>query len=90
MFFCNKKYSSEYDAYFCQNINRLCVDVWPEFQVIIDNQVEPIDDPDKPYLIKNVEEWEAAPTIGYFAIYVQGDSKYPPDYVPVDGAKIIR
>ena len=53
-------------------------------------QVKPIDDPERPGLLLNSDEWMKAPNIGLFDIYVQGDPKYGVGYEPVAGARIIR
>lgn len=90
VFFSNKKYGKEYDNYFTEHINDLCVRAWPNFQSVIENQVEPIDDPERPGYQINAEEWMKAPTIGYFSIYEHGDITYGPNYEPPAGARIIR
>ena len=90
VFFSNKKYGREYDDYYISHINRLCVQAWPDFQMVIDSQVEPIDDPERPGYQINAEEWMNAPTIGHFAIYEQGDPIYGSNYQPPAGARIIR
>lgn len=63
---------------------------WPDFQMVIDSQVEPIDDTERPGYQINAEEWMNASTIGHFAIYEQGDSIYGANYQPPAGARIIR
>ncbi len=90
LFFSNMKYGKEYDEYYTNHIDELCVNVWPDFQKIIDSQVEPIYDPEKPGRPINEEEWINAPSIGYFAIYEHGDPRFGPNYKPSTGARIIR
>lgn len=62
----------------------------PKFQRIVDLQVAPIYDPEHPENILNVTEFMAAPTIGYFPVYVHGDPTKPADYKPPYGAQIIK
>lgn len=90
VFFSNKKYGKEYDSYYTDYINKLCVQAWPDFQKVIDSQVEPIDDPERPGYQINADEWMKAPTIGYFAVYEHGDPIYGSNYEPPAGARIIR
>lgn len=90
VFFSNKKYGKEYDNYYTDHINKLCVQVWPNFQKVIESQVEPIDDPERPGYQINAEEWMKAPTIGHFSVYEHGDPIYGTNYEPPAGARIIR
>lgn len=90
LFFSNKKYGKEYDNYYTDHINKLCVQVWPNFQKVIESQVEPIDDPERPGYQINAEEWMKAPTIGHFSVYEHGDPIYGTNYEPPAGARIIR
>ena len=81
-----------YNKYDRETIERLCVTEWPRFQEVIDSLVEPIPDPDSDEKGKYLNEKEVneAPQIGYFPVYVQGDSKYPRNYNPPMGTRIIR
>lgn len=90
VFFSNKKYAKEYDNYYTDHINKLCVQMWPNFQKVIESQVEPIDDPERPGYQLNAEEWMKAPTIGHFSVYEHGDPIYGTKYEPPAGARIIR
>lgn len=74
-----------YDDAFCEKINKMCVKAWPEFQKIIEMQVEPIFDPEKPGRCINVEEHLASPYIGHFHIQEEGAPWNPPF-----GAVIVR
>lgn len=90
LFFSNKKYGNEYDEYYTDHINQLCVKAWPDFKTVLDNQVKPIDDPERPGHQINADEWMKAPTIGHFAVYEHGDPIYGANYEPPAGARIIR
>lgn len=88
-------HSKEADAYTdndCKTIEDLCVKEWPRFQKIIDSLVEPIPDPASEYKwhFLNAKEVSEAPKIGHFGIYIQGDSRYPGNFEPPMGTKIIR
>ena len=65
---------------------------WPRFQEIIDSLVEPIPDPDtdSKWVYLNQKEVDEAPQIGHFSIYIQGDPRYPSNYKPPMGTRIIR
>lgn len=90
LFFSEKKYAREYDAYFLKYINEMCVRAWPNFQKVIDSQIEAIDDPERPGYQINADEWMKAPIIGHFAVYEQGDKAYGSNYKPPFGARIVR
>lgn len=49
-----------------KNVNDAIIKRFPLFERIIDDQVEPIRDEN--YQLLNLEEWDEAPTIGYFPI----------------------
>ena len=66
------------------------IDYDPDFQKIIDIQVDPIMDPEQPGRILNATAYQHAPTIGFYNIYEHGDPIYPVDYRPSNGAEIIR
>lgn len=59
-------------------VNRECVKAYPQFQSIIDHQVEPAYDDN--HQLVNRELWLAAPTIGYFPImdFEEEDAGYYP------------
>lgn len=90
VYFTETKRMSDAPKGLSNTINHLCVRAWANFQQIIDNQVEPIDDPDRPGVQLNADEWMKAPIIGYFPVYEQGDPVYGPNYNPPYNAKIIR
>lgn len=78
---------SDYDI-----IEKFCVREWPRFQEIIDSLVEPIPDPtaNNKWQYLNAAEVDAAPQIGHFSIYIQGDPRYPSNYKPPMGTRIIK
>ena len=73
-------------------IEESCVREWPRFQEIIDSLVEAIPDPDadNKWQYLNEKEVNESPQIGHFSIYIQGDPRYPSNYKPPMGTKIIR
>ncbi len=79
-------YNDAYVSYMYGDVKR----AWPRFQEVLDRQVKAITDPETPGLPINADEWCAAPNIGIYDVYVQGDPKYAPDYEPPFGARIIR
>ncbi len=87
LFFTNKK-GHQYDNNLYKEINNACCKAWEGFSEILAKQVEPIDDEYGHQL--NIEEWEAAPTLGYFPLYEQGDPKLPPDFKFPMGARIVH
>lgn len=90
VYFCSTKYAENYDNSFCEMVKKACVRVWPKFDQVLESQVEPIDDPDNFGEILNAEQWYDAPTIGLFAAYEQGDTKFGPKYKPPAGVHIVR
>lgn len=90
VYFCNTKYADSYDDAFYELVNRECVLTWPKFKKVLECQVEPIDDPDDPGGILNAEAWFEAPTIGYYAVYEQGDNRFALGYKPPAGVRIVR
>lgn len=90
LFFSTRKYSRDYDSLYQEHILSMCCNVYPRFRDIIDMQVTPIDDPDDPIIPLNAKEWMNAPTIGFFAVYVQDDPAYSRNYEPAHGTRIIR
>lgn len=88
----NSKDVNEYTDSDCKIIEDLCVREWPRFQEIIHSVVEPILDPTAEYKWQylNAKEVDEAPQIGHFGIYIQGDSRYPSNYKPPMGTRIIR
>ena len=75
---------------FEKKIHQKCERIYPRFKDILKQQVNDdlkINDPD---YNKKLIEWENAPTIGHFPIYVQNDDTTEPGYKPPFGAKIIR
>lgn len=90
LFFTNKKYNSEYDSLYEDSILHQCCKIYPRFSEIMDMQVTPIDDPEKPGFTLNAKEWMNAPTIGFFHVYIQDDPRYGRNYNPPDGTRIVR
>lgn len=90
VYFSDYKYGKDYPEKYTDDINKLCAKVWPNFETVINNQVEPIYNPELPMRLLNANEWEEAPTIGHFSIYEQGDSLFGKNYEPLAGARIIR
>ena len=90
VFFTDIKYRAEYNNYYSDYIKMLCVQKWPNFQKVIESQVEPIFDPERLGYLINDDEWTEAPSIGIFSIYEQDDPTYVPGYEPPMGARIIR
>ena len=88
----NSKEANEYKDYDYEIIEKACVKEWPRFQEIIDSLVEPIPDPDadNKWQYLNEKEVNEAPKIGHFSIYIQGDPRYPSNYKPPMGTRIIR
>lgn len=87
LFFTNKT-SREYDNTLYNEVNEACCKAWEGFRDILSKQVEPINDKNGHTL--NIEEWDAAPTLGYFALYEQGDPKLPPGFKFPMGSMIVR
>ncbi len=77
----------DYDS---DEINKMCVKVYPEFKDIMNRQVTPEMDPEHPTVMLNEQAFMDAPTIGHFSIYVQDDPLYGSNYKPPAGAKIVR
>lgn len=72
-------------------INALCAKKWPKFKEIVESEVEPIFDPDYGVTrLLNKEEYDKAPQIGYFGVYIHGDERLPKNYKPPMGTQIIR
>lgn len=90
LFFTNKKYNHEYDDLYEKHILGQCTKAYPRFQEILDMQVTPIDDPERPGYTLNAKEWMDAPTIGFFHVYIQDDPRYGHGYNPPDGTRIVR
>lgn len=88
LFFTNKR-ANRYDDKLYSRVNRMCCQKWPKFKEILAQQVQPIDDPNNPGFQLNADEWMAAPTLGYFALYVKGDPA-PDGFVPPMGAMVVR
>ena len=88
----HSKEANEYKDYDYEMIEKACVKEWPRFQEIIDSLVEPIPDPnaDSKWVYLNQKEVDEAPQIGHFSIYIQGDPRYPSNYKPPMGTRIIR
>lgn len=89
LFFTNRR-SRDYDQAFCDGINKKCCEKWPPFSDILKQQVKPIDDPHQPGHQLNADEWMAAPIIGHFELYVQGELGHPVKYEPPYGAMIVH
>lgn len=90
VFFSNIQFVGDYDVTYEKIIYVECQKVYPRFGEILSKQVEPIYDPDNPGFLLNFKEWNQAPTICLYDIYVQGDPKYGPDYDPPLNIRIIR
>ncbi len=90
VFFTDKKYSTEYDNYFKEYINKLCIKKFKDFEKVIQSQVNPIDDPDSPGCYLNFDEWIKAPSINYFSIYENDDTSFGINYEPPSNARIVR
>lgn len=90
--FFNTKEVNDYTNYDYQIIEEECLKEWPRFQEIIDSLVEPIPDPDAEYSWQylNAKEVNEAPQIGHFPVYVQNDPRYPSNYKPPMGTRIIK
>lgn len=87
LFFTNKT-SREYDDKLYKEVNEACCKALSGFRDILSRQVKPIDDANGHQL--NYEERDAAPTLGYFALYEQGDPKLPPDFKFPMGTMIVH
>jgi len=90
VYFSNIPSVYEYDNTYEKTIYSECQKIYPRFDDILTKQVEPIYDPDHPGFLLNFCEWNQAPTIYFYDIYVQGDPKYGPDYDPPLNIRIIR
>jgi hypothetical protein len=72
-------------------VQKLCEEAYPDFkEMVSDKMIDPIPDPAHPGAYLNLTEWMAAPSIGIYSIYVDGDESYGSDYDPPFGTKIIR
>ena len=89
VYFATKKINEYTDSEY-KIIENMCVREWPRFKEIIDSVVEPIVDPEEHWNYLNKEELDAAPQIGHFEIYCQGDPSYPSNFKPPMGTRIIR
>lgn len=87
---CDRKYGCDFDDSYREMLIQKVIDYDPDFQKIIDIQVDPIMDPEQPGRILNATAYQHAPTIGFYNIYEHGDPIYPVDYRPSNGAEIIR
>lgn len=90
--FFHSKDAINYDQSDYKMIHEFCVREWPRFQEIIDSLVEPIPDPDADdkWQYLNEKEVAEAPQIGHFSIYIQDDPRYPSNYKPPMGTRIIK
>lgn len=88
----NSKDANNYTQSDNEIIEKACVREWPRFQEIIDSLVEPIPDPtsNNKWKYLNAKEVANAPQIGHFSVYIQGDPRYPNNYKPPMGTRIIK
>lgn len=87
----NYEKADEYTEQDCSTVQKLCEEAYPDFKKMVsDKMIDPIPDPDHPGNYLNLNEWLAAPSIGIYSIYVDGDEAYGSDYDPPFGTKIIR
>lgn len=80
----------EYNIHIIKRIETMCKEKWPKFKEILDSVVEPIPDPEREWEYINQEEIDAAPQIGHFEVYCQGDPNYPVRFNPPMGTRIVR
>lgn len=88
----NYKEASNYTNHDTDMIVKACVREWPRFKEIVESLVEPIPDPAAEHNWQYLKEKEVdeAPQIRHFSIYIQGDARYPSNYKPPMGTRIIR
>ncbi len=87
LFFTNKA-SRDYDDELYKEVNAACCKAWSKFHEILQKQVEPIRAANGTIL--NLEEWNLAPTLGYFALFEQGDPALPANFEFPMGAMIVH
>lgn len=90
MFFCDYRYGREYPKEFCDMMIQKFCEKFEKFKKIVELQVDPIYDPDNPGLLLNSDEWMESPEIGFFAVFVEGDPGYYPNYKPPYGIQIFK
>ena len=90
LFLCNEKYGCDYNDDLIEEMHQACSDKWHYFKDVLANQIDPIDDPNHCGYMLNADEWDKAPTIGYFAVYEESDPLFKYHYIPSFPVKIIR
>lgn len=79
VFFSNRQYGTDYDDAFINDVNEMCVSAWPGFrEKVLEKQVRPIPDPENRGSYLNGKEYLAAPIVGHFHIYENGEIEEPP------------
>lgn len=89
-FITDLEYYKKNNKAFEAQIHQLCEQIYPPFKRVLQQQINDDLDVNDPDYNQKLIEWENAPTIGHFPIYVQADNTIKPDYEPPFGAKIIR
>lgn len=92
LFFCNTKYANYYTDEMEATIYAACAKKFPDFNKYYDMQKDlPLKEAQDQ---EKVKEWMSLPFFGLFHIVEKGDPLYwnpvTPDYIPPDGAMIIR
>lgn len=90
MIYLTNRTSKDYDDDFIHEVNLCCTMVYPEFPNILKAQVTPIDDPDHPGMMSNWDEWRASPQLGYFQLFVKGETAASADCTPPYNAMLVR
>lgn len=90
MIYLTNRTSKDYDDIFIHEVNLCCTMVYPEFANILKAQVTPIDDPEHPGMMSNWDEWRSSPQLGYFQLFVKGETAASADCTPPYNAMIVR
>lgn len=86
VYFTDTEMGRDYDT---KEINRLCNELWPQFNDMLAKQVKPRRDPTDNHIV-NSSEWSASPHVGYFPLEVyESKEELAKDHPPF-GAYILR
>lgn len=87
VFFTDIQYARDYDSDLEENVRDWCVEKWPDFTKVIQQEVKLIPDPENRGKYLNAEEHLASPVIGLFQILRNDDEHFKND--PPYGAMIV-
>lgn len=79
---------NEDDEEFYEVVHEYCQKAWPNFRDVLEHQVVPIKDSTDKQPLANVDEWNAAPNIGYFRVLDEDDPLFKYCFCPEFPAKI--